>query len=69
MKEYAFLRPPTQMKIDALAIDKLLKPHIAKLKASTVAKHTEPWIVILHCSEFLTEAELATAKEMINAIE
>ena len=63
MKDYVFLKEPSDPQVDARAIQN----HIdhPKVKAVTLATHTQPWVVYLHCHEELTEQERSELAESI----
>ena len=68
MFHYAFLSAPKEPHITASTVDAAIKPICSKAQASTVATHTHPWIIIVHCNEELTEQERTLIGQAIEGI-
>lgn len=68
MFHYAFLTAPKEPPITASMVDAAIKPICPKAQASTVATHTNPWIIIVHCSEELTDQERTLIGQAIEGI-
>ena len=68
MFHYAFLTAPKESPITAFMVDAAIKPICPKAQASTVATHTNPWIIIVHCSEELTDQERTLIGQAIEGI-
>jgi len=65
---YAFLSAPKEPPITAFSVDAAIKPICPKVQASTVATYTNPWIIIVHCSEELTDQERTLIEQAIEEI-
>ena len=69
MKEYVFLKQPTDRDFDVPVVLPVIKPLLGeKLKSITTAQNTYPWMGIICCHEELTDEEYTQLKNLIEGI-
>ena len=65
-RDYAFTTATRERVLSATDVDGALKQLWPAIKASTVATHTEPWVVIVHCEGELTQEDRSAIQEILD---
>lgn len=67
--DYAFLVSPKTNPLRAGFVDQYLKPLYPQIRASTVAQHTVPWLVILHTEGELSPQEMDDIQSILDNLD